>query len=112
MTNPPAAIRDGVDQDQGVAAVEQVVGEVHAADPVIGDRNVWSGEVGRHAAHHLGAEAVVTEEDVAEPGYQNSGDQDTSLAVTSGAFSCSAAHPARSGCPPPPPPRLPDSAGT
>jgi len=23
-------------------------------------------------AHHLGAEAVVTEEDVADPGYQNS----------------------------------------
>jgi hypothetical protein len=35
-------------------------------------------------AHHLGAEPVVPEEDVADPGYQNSGRDSTSLPVTSG----------------------------
>ena len=32
-----------------------------------------AGELLRDMAHHLGSEAVVSEEDVADPGYQDSG---------------------------------------
>jgi hypothetical protein len=44
-------------------------------------------------AHHLGTEAVVPEEDVAEPSYQNSRRDLTSLTVTSDGSSCTGAHP-------------------
>ena len=65
------AVGQRVDEHQRVAAVEQVVGQVHAADAVVDDPH--SRVVGRagHMAHHLGAEAVVAEEDVADAGHQD-----------------------------------------
>jgi hypothetical protein len=54
---------------------------------------VRAGELLRDVAHHLGAEAVVPEEDIADPGYQNSRRNGTSLTVTSGGSLGSAWHP-------------------
>ncbi|GFG55208.1 hypothetical protein MAGR_66490 [Mycolicibacterium agri] len=67
---PPAG--DRVDEDEGFAAVEQVVRQVHAPDPVVHQLNTRTTEPLRDVTHHLGAEAVVAEEDIADPGYQNS----------------------------------------
>jgi hypothetical protein len=47
----------------------------------------------RDMTHHLGTETVVAEEDVADPSYQNSRRDPTSLTVTSGASSCTGARP-------------------
>jgi hypothetical protein len=88
----PAA-GNGVDEDEGFAPVEQVVGQVHAPDAVVDQLNAWTGEPLRDVAHHLGAEPVVAEEDVADPSYQNSRRDSTSLTVTSGGSSCSGARP-------------------
>jgi hypothetical protein len=47
----------------------------------------------RRVTHHLGTEAVVTEEDVADPGYQNPRRVSTSLTITSDGSSCTAGRP-------------------
>src|SRR5215470_4835351 len=88
---PPAG--DGVDEDERFTPVEQVIRQVHAPDAVIHQPNPRTGEPLRGTTHHLGTETVVTEEDVAEPSYQNSRRDGTSFTVTSGASSCSGARP-------------------
>jgi hypothetical protein len=45
---------------------------MHAADAVVPQPNPRAGQTLRDAAQHLGAEAVVTEEDVADACDQNS----------------------------------------
>jgi len=88
---PPAG--DCVDEDERFASVEQVICQVHAPDAVVHQLNARTGELLGDAAHHLGTEAVVPEEDVADPGYQYSGRGYTSLTVTCGGSSCTAWHP-------------------
>jgi hypothetical protein len=51
---------------------------VHAADAVIDNLHTWACDVFGDMAHHLGAETVVAEEDVADTGYQNLGRDATS----------------------------------
>ena len=47
---------------------------MHAPDSVISQANALQlGEALRHMTQHLGAEAVVTEEDVADAGNQDAG---------------------------------------
>ena len=63
--------RHGVDEHQGVVPVEQLVGQVHAADPEVGDPDTgWHLPTGQ-PVRHLDAEPVVTEEDVADAGDQH-----------------------------------------
>jgi hypothetical protein len=45
---------------------------VHAPDAVVHQLNSRIGQTLRNVTYHLGAEAVVTEEDVADAGYQDS----------------------------------------
>ena len=65
-----AAAGHRVDEDQRVPGVEQVVGQVHAPDAVIDDANdrIVGGD--RGVPDYLGAEAVVSQEDVANSGNQ------------------------------------------
>jgi hypothetical protein len=65
---------------------------VHAPDAVVEQLDMRAGEPLRDMPYHLGTEAVVPEEDIADPGYQDSGRGYTSLTVTSGGSSCSGAH--------------------
>jgi hypothetical protein len=44
---------------------------MHAADAIVHQSNSRIGDSLRGMANQLGAEAVVTEEDVADPGYQD-----------------------------------------
>ena len=62
------AHRHGVDQHERVVAVEQLVGEVHAADAEVGHPHAVGQRPRRQAVGHLDAEAVVAEEDVADAG--------------------------------------------
>src|SRR5262249_23531767 len=63
--------RGGVDEDGGVVAAGEVVGEVHAADPVVGHPDP-AGQADRgEPLGDLGAEPVVTEEDVADTSDQH-----------------------------------------
>ncbi|OOK82301.1 hydrogenase maturation hupD domain protein [Mycobacterium kansasii] len=66
-----AAAGHRVDQHQGVPALEQVVGQMHAADAVVDDADLRTVLRNRGVAQHLGAETVVPQENVAD-----SGDQD------------------------------------
>jgi len=66
---------------------------MHSPDAVVHELDMRACESLRDVAHHLGAETVVPEEDIADPGYQNSGRDDTSLTVTSDGSSGSAWHP-------------------
>ena len=61
-----------VDDDQGVVPVKKVVGEMHPADPVV-DRPDRFGQVGgrEEPPDDLGAESVVSAEEVADAGNQN-----------------------------------------
>ena len=66
-----ALVRDGIDEHQCFAPVEQVVGEVHAAYAVVHHLHPRTREFPRDMPHDLGSETVVTEEDVADTGYQD-----------------------------------------
>ncbi|GAA2561161.1 hypothetical protein GCM10010409_41290 [Mycolicibacterium diernhoferi] len=66
-----------IDEHQRIPAVEQVVGQVHAPDAVVDRAHLRSVRV--DMAHHLGAEAVVSEEYVADPGNQYPGRDEFSL---------------------------------
>jgi hypothetical protein len=57
---------------------------MHSPDAVVHQLDVRTGELLRDVAHHLGAEAVVSKEDIADPGYQDSGRNCTSQTVTCG----------------------------
>ena len=71
-----AATLHGVDQDQPVVAVEQLVGQVHAADSEVDHldpaRQGWA-RVRGEPGGHLHAEAVVAEEDVPDARDQDAG---------------------------------------
>ncbi len=76
------AVGQGVDEHQRVAAVEQVVGQVHASDSVIHHSDSQARDMFGYVPHHLGSESVVAEEDVADTGYQNLGRDTTSQSPT------------------------------
>ncbi len=61
---------EGVDEHQRVPSIEQVVGQVHTSNAVVDQVNARLRRMG--LTQYLGAETVVSEEDVADPGYQNS----------------------------------------
>ncbi len=70
----PARLAAGgqrVDEHQHVELVEQVVGEVHAADAVVDDADAGGQRLGRQPGHDRRTEAVVGQEDVAEAGNQH-----------------------------------------
>ncbi len=60
-----------VDEDQRVPILEQVVGEVHAADAVVGDPDTRIVLADFGVANHFRAESVIAQEDVADPGHQD-----------------------------------------
>ncbi len=60
----------GVDEDRGLVPVGQVIGEVHAADPVVGDPDPLGQLLGGQPACDLDPESVVAKEDIADPGDQ------------------------------------------
>src|SRR5947207_2275190 len=67
-----AALGRGVDQEGGVVAVEQLVGEVDAPDAVVDDLDALGyRRAGQEAAGDLGAEPVVALEDVADAGHED-----------------------------------------
>jgi hypothetical protein len=66
-----AAAADRVDQDEGVVAVEQPVGQVHPADADVGDLHAGRQLAHGEPARHLDTEPVVGEEDVADARDQN-----------------------------------------
>ena len=65
------AVGEGVDKDQRVASIQQVVGKVHAPDSVVHHPYSRACDVLGDVAHHLGSETIITEEDVADTGYQD-----------------------------------------
>jgi hypothetical protein len=72
-----ASIGDRVDQYQCGPVLEQVVGQVHAADPVVDHLDRRAREVAAirtrpGMSDYLGSEAVVTEEYVADTGHEDS----------------------------------------
>jgi hypothetical protein len=68
-----ALIGNRVDEYQRRAPIEEVICQVHAPDAIVDYLHARVGELSWDVANHLGAEAVVSEEDVADAGYQNSG---------------------------------------
>ena len=64
-----AALR-GVDEDEQVAAAEQLVDQVHAADAEVRDLRRLRPRPAGQQPDHLDAEGVVALEDVADPGDQ------------------------------------------
>lgn len=67
----PVPAGQRVDKDKGIPAVEQIVGQVHTSNAVVAQPNIRAREARRQTPHHLGAESVVTEKDIADAGYQN-----------------------------------------
>ncbi len=70
-----AAIGHRVDEHERVPILEQVIREVHAPDSVVDRMHLIFAAVGHlpdDVSHHLGSETVVSEEDVADAGYQDS----------------------------------------
>lgn len=68
-----AAAGYGVDEDQRVPFLEQVIGQVHPPDSVVDDldHRIILRQFG--IADHFGAESVIPQEAVADPGYQDAG---------------------------------------
>jgi hypothetical protein len=64
-------VADRVDEDERAVAVEQAVGQVHPADPDVGDLDPGRELARGEPARHLDAEPVVGEEDVADTGHEN-----------------------------------------
>src|ERR1700722_8694752 len=66
-----AATRYRVDEDQRVPLLEQVIRQVHARDAVVdhADSRIVLWQLG--FTDNFGAEPVVAQEDVADPGYQD-----------------------------------------
>src|SRR5580693_4469001 len=60
-----------VDEDQGVPLLEQVVSQVHAPDAVVDDAHTRIVRRDRCVPDYFRAEAVVSQEDVADSGYQD-----------------------------------------
>src|SRR5271165_3390617 len=101
-----AAIGDRVDEYQRIPVLEQVVGQMHAPDAVVGGAHpVGAVDPVEDVTQHLGTEAVVAEEDVADAGYQDAGRHTAAVEfITCAASSGSAGH--LEGLPgPAPPPR-------
>src|ERR1700731_4120548 len=89
-----ATIRDRIDEHQRIPVLEQVVGQMHAADAVIGGAYpVGAVAPVTDVTHHLGTEAVVAEEDVADAGYQDAGGHTAAIeSATCAASSGSGGH--------------------
>ena len=62
------AVGQRVDQDQRVPGVEQVVGQVQAADAVVGHPDAVRPRLGGQPPDDVAAEAVVGAEHVPDPG--------------------------------------------
>ena len=65
------AARRGVDQDQRVVPLQQLVREVDAADAEVRHLDAGRKRLVRQAVRHLDTEAVVAEEDIADAGHQH-----------------------------------------
>ena len=61
-------LADRVDEDERAVAVEQPVGQMHAADADVGDLDAGRQVPPGQPARHLDPEPVVGEEDVADTG--------------------------------------------
>src|ERR1700739_1349055 len=92
-----AAAGHRVDEDQRVPFLEQVVGQVHAPDAVVDDTDTRIVLRDLGVADYLRAESVVTQEDVAEPGYQDERCHCATRLATSALASGSGGH--RAGTP-------------
>src|SRR5262249_4896556 len=68
-----AAAGHRVDEDQRVPFLKQVVGQVHASDAVVDDADTRIVLCDLGISDYFRAESVVTQEDVADPGYQDGG---------------------------------------
>src|ERR1700731_830932 len=87
-----ATVGDRVDEHQRIPVLEQVVGQMHTADAVIGGAYpVGAVDPATDVPHHLGTETVVTEKDVADAGYQDAGRHTTAAESTTCAASSSSA---------------------
>src|SRR5271156_4420311 len=103
-----AAVGNRIDEYQRIPVLEQVVGQMHAPDAVIGGAyTLGAVHPAKDMTQHLGTEAVVAEEDVADAGYQDAGGHTAAVeSATCAASSGSAGHLA--GTPGPAPlPRTP-----
>jgi hypothetical protein len=68
-----SATWNGIDEYQCAPLIEKVVGEMHTPDSVVDRMHLGLGGPPTDVTHHLGSETVVSEEDVADAGYQYSG---------------------------------------
>jgi hypothetical protein len=66
-----AAAGHGVDEHEHVVAVEELVGQVHAADAGVDELDVRGQLPLAQRGDHRDAEAVVGEERVADPGHED-----------------------------------------
>src|ERR1700756_5855543 len=66
-----AAAGHRVIEDQRVPFLEQVVGEVHAPDAVVDDADIRIVLWDLGVTDYFRAESVVSQEDIADPGYQD-----------------------------------------
>ena len=78
---PPRVHR--VDDDDEVVRLEQLVGQVDAADAEVADLDARPATAAGQPLHDLDAEAVVAFEDVAEPGHQDAHHASTRIGSTS-----------------------------
>jgi hypothetical protein len=65
-------VRHRVDEDQRVVAVEQLVGEVHAADARVHHARASGSFERKSWLHHLDSERIVAEEQDCRPGHEHS----------------------------------------
>ena len=66
-----AAAGCGIDDDDGVVALEQLVGEVDALDAEVGHHHALGQVLLGEATDDLAAESIVGEEDVAHAGHEH-----------------------------------------
>ena len=68
-------LRDRVDDHQDVVPLEELVDQVHRADPEVHDLDTVRQRRAAQGGGHLDPEAVVGQEDVADAGDQHAGHQ-------------------------------------
>ena len=78
---------EGVQNDEGVIAIEQLVGQVDAPDAVVLDPHALRKGSAVQAVRHLDAEPVVGLEDVADARHQDAAAHRSCLCATSGSTS-------------------------
>ncbi len=62
---------DGIDEDEDVVAVEELIGEMDAADAELPHLHTLGHGQARQTACHLHSETVVAEEDVPDAGHEH-----------------------------------------